>query len=523
MRIFLSGMMGTGKSTVARIVSRRLGLSAIDLDERIALRTASTVPEVFVTRGEAAFRALEQQVLDECLSESDDVVVSLGGGTVTSEPLRRRLLGQGVLVTLEADVATLNGRLGSGSGRPLLQGQDVAQRLSELLVIRASAYAECHGRIDTSHRTPEEVADDVIRLAQERPVVVPLGLRTYTVEIGAGVRSRLAARVAGRSGLLLVTDSEVGPLWGSAQRDRVQEQRGTVAYLELEPGEAAKHVDSVTRIWDAALEAGLDRSSMLVGVGGGVVGDLTGFAAATLLRGVAVGHLPTTLLAMVDSSVGGKTGFDTRHGKNLVGAFHQPSFVLCDVDTLSTLPRAERVAGLAEVVKAAWIDGEAAVAQLEADAEALAAGDTPATVRAIRMALELKARVVTADEREGGQRAVLNLGHTVGHAIEARAAYQGIRHGEAVALGMLAAMTLAVELGRGSEAQRERLERLLQRLGLPTHVGPHLTEPTLDYIGSDKKRRADMIVYVLPAEPGQVVLESLPLAKVRALLGAHAV
>jgi 3-dehydroquinate synthase len=392
-----------------------------------------------------------------------------------------------------------------------------------LLAARAAAYAECHGRIDTGNRSPEEVADDVIRISRERPVVVPLGVRTYTVEIGAGVRSRISARAGARSGLLVVSDSEVGPLWGAPLRERLREEAPAVGYLELAPGEAAKTIESVTQIWDAALDAGLDRSSLLVGVGGGVVGDLTGFAGATLLRGVSVGHVPTTLLAMVDSSVGGKTGFDTRHGKNLVGAFRQPSFVLCDVDTLTTLPRAERIAGLAEVVKAAWIDGEAAVAQLETDAEALAAGDTAATVRAIRMALELKARIVTADEREGGLRAVLNLGHTLGHAIEARAAYQGIRHGEAVALGMMAAMTLAIELGRGTDAQRRRLHTLLQRLGLPTEVAVHLSAPTLDYIGSDKKRRADEILYVLPAEPGQVVLERLPLARVRALLAEHGV
>jgi 3-dehydroquinate synthetase len=249
-----------------------------------------------------------------------------------------------------------------------------------------------------------------------------------------------------------------------------------------------------------------------------VVGDMSGFAAASLLRGVPVGHVPTTLLAMVDSAIGGKTGFDTPHGKNLIGAFHQPSFVLCDTECLSTLPAIERQAGLAEVVKSAWIDGEAAVAELERDRVALASGEPAATERAIRMAARLKTRIVTEDERESGARALLNLGHTVGHAIEAFEGYGGLRHGLAVALGMVAAFRVAVRLGRLDAEQLERLTRLLSALGLPTNVDPYLRPEVRAFIGADKKRRADKLTFVLPGRPGDVRLHTLGIGELEQLL-----
>jgi 3-dehydroquinate synthase len=290
-----------------------------------------------------------------------------------------------------------------------------------------------------------------------------------------------------------------------------------VIEVVLPPGETAKTVETVARIWDGALEAGIDRRALVVGVGGGVVGDLTAFAASTLLRGLALGQVPTTLLSMVDSSVGGKTGFNRAAGKNLVGTFYQPSFVLCDVETLATLPEAERTAGLAEVVKSAWLEGEDAVAMLEADAELLAAGDRAATVRAVRMSVALKARIVAADETEAGDRMLLNLGHTLGHAIEAASGYRG-RHGEAVALGIVAAMRVAASLGRIGADEAARAEDLLRRLGLPTDLTPHLDDRTFAYVGSDKKRRGGRIHFVLPGRPGACSIEPLELEALRRAL-----
>jgi 3-dehydroquinate synthase len=399
------------------------------------------------------------------------------------------------------------------------QGEgDVVRRLAALRAQRAEAYAECHMRLDTGTLDPDRAARAIWETATQEPIVVPLGLRTYRVFVGNHNRHTLAARVQELgpvSSMLVVSDTQVGPAWGRGVSTQLRSLGLTVTHLELAPGESAKTLESVDTIWNAALDVGLDRSSLVIGVGGGVVGDLAGFAAATLLRGIRVAHVPTTLLAMVDSAIGGKTGFDTRHGKNLVGAFHQPSFVLSDVHVLSSLPRDERRAGLAEVVKSAWIDGDAAVAQLETDAEALAIGDEEATTRAIRMAAQLKARVVTADERESDVRALLNFGHTLAHAIEASSGYAGIRHGEAVSIGMVAASRVAVRLGRMQPEAATRLTHLLDKLGLPTGVEPFLSDRVLSFISADKKRKGAQVTFVSPGAPGEMSLVPLPVEELQ--------
>jgi 3-dehydroquinate synthase len=521
MRIFLSGLMGAGKSTVGKALATRASLPYFDLDELIARETGCSVSELFRDRGEDAFRALEQSALERLIEAQASGVIALGGGAVLRRETRRKLLEAGFLCTLEASTDELARRVAEGQGRPLLEHSDVRARLEGLRRDRAEAYAECHARIDTTHLTPERVAKQIWESAQQAPIAVPLGARTYRVFIGSDIRHTLAARVqefGSISSILLVTDTQVGPQWGRALSAELRAVGHAVTHVELAPGESAKTLESVDTIWNAALDAGLDRSSVVIGVGGGVVGDLAGFAAATLLRGVKVLHVPTTLLAMVDSAVGGKTGFDTRHGKNLIGAFHQPSLVLCDVQVLSTLAPAERRAGLAEVVKSAWIDGEAAVAQLEADADALARGEQAATLRAIRMAAGLKARIVTQDEREESLRALLNLGHTLAHAIEASSGYGGIRHGEAVSIGMVAACRVSHQLGRLAPEGVQRAQRLLDRLGLPTEVEPYLGDRVLSFLGADKKRKGAKVSYVAPGLPGDVTLVPLTLNELTVLL-----
>ena len=523
MRIFLSGLMGSGKSTLAKELAREAGVAAFDSDELIAREAGQSVPELFRTRGEEGFRELEAQVIERLLEREPSGVVALGGGAVTQRALRRRLLRSGFLVTLDAPSSVLAGRVGAGEGRPLLAGRDVVARLDALRSARADAYAECHLRLDTSDLAATEAARRVLDAARREPIAVPLGARSYCIHVGQGIRRELVARVReltpAVSALLVVTDSEVGPRWSSELTAAIRGSGLPVSQLELPAGESAKHLGSVDAIWQHALDAGLDRSSLVLGVGGGVIGDLSGFAAATLLRGVRAAHVPTTLLAMVDSAIGGKTGFDVRQGKNLIGAFHQPRFVLSDSEVLSTLPVAERRAGLAEVVKTAWIAGESAVAQLESDAPLLAAGDAGATERAIRMAASLKAYVVTEDEREDGLRAVLNLGHTLAHAIEAASGYSGLRHGEAVAIGCVAAFRVAAGLG-GANARTDgaRLRALLERLGLPTNFESYLDDRVLSFLGSDKKRKGKSLHYVVPGAPGDVRVVPLPIDEVMRLL-----
>ena len=509
--------MGAGKSTVAGAVAGQLGTRALDLDARVEKLAGRSIPEIFAERGEGAFRALEKEALRAL--PSDAGVVSLGGGTVVDDETRQTLLREGILVTLSADPAVLAERVGKGEGRPLL-GDDPEGDLGRVLEARAAAYAEAHAVIDTATLDPEEIAAQIVAVRNLSPIVVPLGLRTYRVEVGRGTRHRvgICANEHSSGEAILVSDGNSDRPWPEdAVRDLTLAGKPPIE-VKLPGDEAHKNIASVERVWDTALEAEVDRRAVVVGVGGGVIGDLTAFAASTLLRGVALGQIPTTLLAMVDSSVGGKTGFNRPRGKNLVGTFYQPKFVLCDVETLSTLPSEERIAGLAEVVKSAWLDCEESVALLERDAEALIAGDGDATIRAVRMSILLKSRIVHEDERESGRRMLLNLGHTVGHGLEAASGYRGIRHGEGVALGMIAAMRVADRLGRGRPDETARLTQLLAKLGLPTDLDQRLNSRVLGFIGSDKKRRGDRIHFVIPRLPGQTDIELLSLDEVRGAL-----
>jgi len=509
--------MGAGKSTVAGAVARQLGTRALDLDERVEELAGCSVQEIFAERGEGAFRALEREALKGL--PSDVGVVSLGGGTVVDDETRQMLLREGIVVTLTAEPAVLAARVGKGDGRPLL-GEDPQQDLERILNTRADAYAEAHAVIDTGMLEADEITSEIVALRNLSPIVVPLGSRTYRVEVGRGTRRRVGIRANEHSAgdAILVFDGGEDRQWpADAIADLTLAGKPPIE-VRLPGDEASKTIASVERVWDAALEAEVDRRAIVIGVGGGVIGDLTAFAASTLLRGVALGQIPTTLLAMVDSSVGGKTGFNRPRGKNLVGTFYQPKFVLCDVETLSTLPSEERVAGLAEVVKSAWLDSEESVAMLEQDAAALMAGDPDATIRAVRMSVRLKSRIVHEDERESGRRMLLNLGHTVGHGLEAASDYRGIRHGEGVALGMIAAMRVAAKLGRGRQEETERLTRLLSRLGLPTALDQRLNSRVLEFIGSDKKRRGNRIHFVIPRLPGETEVELVGLDEVRGAL-----
>ena len=501
MRVYLSGPMGAGKSTLAREAAAALGLTPVDLDARIEAAAGKSIAEIFRDEGAQAFRVLERSVALAVAAE-DDVVVALGGGTVVDPEVRRLLRRTGTLLTLTAPPQVLARRVGADANRPLL-GADPLEALTKLVRERAAAYAECHGRVDTSK--PGAV-DAIVRLARDRRVLVALGERSYVVEIGRGVRSRLPARIEGRSTLAVADENT--RRW----RDAIAPEARS---LDLPAGEEHKSLETVARIWDEALDAGIDRRGLLVAVGGGVVGDLTGFAAATLLRGVGFGQVPTSLLAMVDSSVGGKTGVNRPAGKNLVGAFHQPQFVLCDVETLRTLPAREAVAGRAEIVKAAWLQGEEAVGALEAEAEALRAGDLDAHVSAVMRSVALKARIVEDDEREADLRRLLNLGHTLGHALEAAGAYRRWVHGEAVALGLVAAARLGVALGRMRSTEQERLLRLIARLGLPVDLDAALSDEVFGYVLQDKKREGDRVNFVVPGRPGETTVVPLSLEELR--------
>ena len=354
-----------------------------------------------------------------------------------------------------------------------------------------------------------------------RTIEVALGERSYPIRIGAGLLDDAAQwrdSLRGRHALV-VTDAHVAPLY--LDRVRAGLASHTHDALVLPAGESSKTLANAERIFDALAALGANRDGTIVALGGGVIGDLAGFAAACWMRGIDFVQMPTTLLAMVDSSVGGKTGVNVDAGKNLVGAFHQPRAVVADTATLATLPPREYAAGLAEVVKYGAIGDESFFAWLEINADALLAHDAGVLAEAIAFSCAYKAGVVARDERETGERALLNFGHTFGHALEAERGYGELLHGEAVAIGMVVAATLSARLGHAPAEDSDRLARLLSRLGLPTTLPPASADALLARMRLDKKNRGGRIRLILWRGIGKAeIVPEVDEAAIREVLAA---
>ncbi|HVZ92544.1 MAG TPA: 3-dehydroquinate synthase [Rhizomicrobium sp.] len=340
--------------------------------------------------------------------------------------------------------------------------------------------------------------------------LVELGPRSYGIHVGPGLLARSGALlkpfVRGRAAI--VSDFTVAELYRQPLVDCFERVGVETASVILPPGEGSKNFRTLETLCSALIKAGVDRDGLVIALGGGVIGDLAGFAASILKRGVAVAQLPTTLLAQVDSAIGGKTAIDTAEGKNLVGAFHQPCAVIADTDTLKTLPRRELLGGYAEVVKYAAIGDLSFFEWLEANAAAALSGDGVALARMVARAAGMKARIVSRDERETGERALLNFGHTFGHALEAATGYSGrLSHGEGVAVGMALAFRLSAALGLCAGQESERFVRHLKALGLPTSIaeieGPRPSpEELIARMAYDKKNRGGRINFILAREIG---------------------
>jgi len=357
-------------------------------------------------------------------------------------------------------------------------------------------------------------------------LTVDLGERSYPIHIGPGLIDRageLIQPVMRGNRALVVSDDRVAPLYLERVEKSLVAAGVMPMHTVLPAGEKTKDFPHLEALLDAMLSARAERGTMVVALGGGVIGDLTGFAASILLRGVDFVQIPTTLLAQVDSSVGGKTGINTRHGKNLVGAFHQPRLVLADTSVLDTLDRRQMLAGYAEVVKYGVIDDEPFFSWLEANGAALIAGDEATRRQAVTTSCRAKARIVAADEREGGVRALLNLGHTFGHALEAETGFSDeILHGEAVAIGMVMALRLSAELGLAPASDAERLVRHLDAVGLPSGLPNGRLWPVprlIEHMAGDKKVKDGKVTFVLAKGIGQSFLtREVPEAALATLL-----
>jgi 3-dehydroquinate synthase len=354
----------------------------------------------------------------------------------------------------------------------------------------------------------------------QQQVRIALGERSYDIRIGGGLMADAAtwAGLPGATTAMVVTNATVAPLYAAPLREGLRGHYSNVFEVVLPDGEAHKDWATLNRIFDALLERGCDRKTVLFALGGGVVGDMTGFAAASYMRGVPFVQVPTTLLAQVDSSVGGKTAINHPLGKNMIGAFYQPVRVVCDIDTLATLPARELSAGLAEVIKYGPIFDMDFLGWIEANIAALLRRDRAALAHAVRRSCEIKAEVVGQDERESGLRAILNFGHTFGHAIEAGLGYGEWLHGEAVGCGMVMALQLSRRLGLVDQAFVQRVTTLIAQAGLPT-VGPALgADRYLSLMRVDKKAEAGQIRFVVIEQPGQAGVRTAPDEVVRQVL-----
>ncbi len=540
LNIVLTGFMGTGKTAVGQIVAERLGRWFVDMDAAIEQRAGKPVSAIFAQDGERLFRRMEAELCRELASEHN-LVIATGGGTLIAEANRATLRDSGVLICLDASTDVIMQRLQGLHNRPLLGAADRQVRIETLLTQRAAAYAAIPHHIDTDDLTVEQVAERVIRLARQAGGgPLRIGVRgasgDYDILIGDGMLREIGQAMIG-AGLRSCRCAVVTqPAIAAAHADRLIEGAREAGFdpivVEIPDGEAHKTLSTVAGLYDAFVDASLDRRSSVIALGGGVVGDVAGFAAASYLRGVPLVQVPTSLLAMVDASVGGKTGVDLPQGKNLVGAFKQPALVVVDPEMLSTLPSDEFRSGLAEVVKHGMIgdpglfeamEGRRGQGALPGRAGALLLpdeGTPPLQLRdLVARAVRVKVAVVQEDPFEQGRRAVLNLGHTFGHAFETLSGYQ-LRHGEAVSIGLAAATRLAARLALCDPALVGRVESLLDRLSLPIRAAGFAPEQVLAAMRTDKKRAGNRLRFVLPCAIGDVdVFDTVADEHVLAVLG----
>jgi shikimate kinase/3-dehydroquinate synthase len=508
--IVLVGLMGAGKSAIGRRLAPRLGLPFRDSDAEIETAAGRTVPEMFEKFGEAHFRAGERRVIRRLL-DGPPVVLATGGGAFMDPATRATIRSRGVSVWLRAPLPVLLRRVSQRRGRPLLANGDPAEILARLMTIRHPIYAEADVIVDCGDDTPDQttkrVSDAVAAWRPPRRLPVRLASTAYDVVIGDGLLARagaLLAPVLPQKRAVVITDTTVEALHAATLLDGLAQTGFDTTVLAVPPGEQSKSMASFTALMDRLLDTGVERRTAVIALGGGVVGDLAGFAAATALRGLPFVQVPTTLLAQVDSSVGGKTGINTARGKNLMGAFHQPRMVIADTGTLGTLPPREKRAGYAEIVKAGLIGDADFYAWCEQHGAAIVGADREAQAEAVLRACAFKAAMVGTDEREerpSDGRALLNLGHTFGHALEAELGYGAILHGEAVAIGLGLAFRLSARLGLCDPADAERVVAHVAAVGLPAELGMlnrrFSAARLLAHMRRDKKMRDGRLHFVL--------------------------
>lgn len=559
--IVLVGLMGCGKSSVGKRLAAKLGLPFIDADDEIERAAAKSINEIFADHGEAHFRDGERKVIARLLANGPQVLAT-GGGAYMHTETRQRVKEEAISIWLRAELPVLMKRVGKRDTRPLLRTGNPEATMRRLIDERYPVYAgadlvvesrdephdvivtEILGRLaglqtstmnqPTSQPTitaPSVIAPSFITnepATGPRRVEVKLGLRSYEVLIGAAQLANAGTLIAERLGQVkcgIVTDETVARLHLPALEASLKSLGMWAGSIVLKPGEATKSFRELGPLCERLLELGLERGDAVVPFGGGVIGDLAGFAAGILRRGVRFVQIPTTLLAHVDSSVGGKTGINTPQGKNLIGVFHQPSLVIADTGVLATLPPRELRAGYAEVVKYGLLGDAEFFAWLETNWGQVFSNSGAALTHAIETSVKAKAAIVARDETETGDRALLNLGHTFGHALEASTGYSDrLLHGEGVAIGMCLAFKFSESLGHCAKGTANRVVQHLKAAGLPTAIGdiPGEKAPVDELVrlmGQDKKVRQGKLTFILVRGIGQAfVARDVPPETVKSFL-----
>jgi 3-dehydroquinate synthase len=498
--IFLYGPPGSGKSSVGRLLAASLDMEFIDLDAEIVAFTGQTIPQIMAEWGESGFRDMEGTTLRR-VTKGPPRVIALGGGALLRAQNRSHAESKGVVVSLTAEIETLKERIEQdASERPLLAG-DLSGKLARLMERRSDHYRSYELRVATDGIPPEDIVWH-IQVMVGRFRVRGMG-RPYDVMVQSGGFDSLGELLRYRNltgPMAIVSDENVAPLYADRIINLLRRSGIQSTLVTIPAGEECKTIETVTELWRKFLELGLDRKSTVLALGGGVVGDLAGFAASTFMRGMNWVALPSTLLAMVDASMGGKTGFDLPEGKNLVGAFYPPRLVFANPYMLSTLDDAELRSGLAEVVKHGVIADPALFTLCSGGFDSVKAE----LIEIVKRAMAVKVQVIEADPFEQGIRAALNFGHTVGHAVEKVSNYS-IRHGEAVAIGMVVEARLAEKLWICSNGLANRIAATLASLGLPVEIPAEL--PRAELIAAmrhDKKRESGVVHFALPEEIGQM-------------------
>jgi len=513
--IFFTGFMASGKSRTGRAMADRLQRPFVDTDSVIVERAGKSISEIFEQDGEAKFREMEREVIAEIARNESPQVVSLGGGALNQPENIKAIRSSGVLVRLWAKPEILSERIGRKNTRPLLANLNDEERLAKIKVMlkeREKNYAQADFSVESTNEANEaHVIERILHMLKfwesHALDVCPSSGGRYPIFIGKNIIPETSCLLEGlrltpNYEFLVCTDTTIA----KAQNEMLQEFRGQAGrcpVFKFQAGERNKTLHNLNQLYSFMLHRNYTRKSCLLQFSGGVVGDMAGFGAATYQRGIPFIQFPTTLLSMVDSSVGGKVAVNHPEGKNMIGAFYQPSAVVCDISVLSTLPENEYLAGLAEIVKYGVIYDEEFFKYMEQNVEAIKRHDYDTLRHLIFRSCQIKAEVVGIDEKEAGLRAILNYGHTFGHAIEKITNYEKFSHGIAVSLGMRVAARTAVLLGKIDEVTEKRQNALLDALGFPKSFGVN-AEAAWNAMAVDKKAEKGTRVYILPTKIGEV-------------------